>query len=229
MGHQRCRCNQHLYCPMASIPPKAGKSLLRRISHRRWIRHVCLPLQTKRRSHRCHGNHPYQPKISIFGQFTCHPQWNSNMMDYDYSILTLSSQVDVTDPDVAIIPIAAKEYPGGMDAIITGWGMTNPNINRPPTQLQLAETNLVSAEDCKASEETASTADAWETLAVHLSSLTQMMVSPTWLETPPSEPQTAPPPPQECGPRTLLSRIGSTASSLPNFSLFQTLIFLYHS
>merc|ERR1712135_113421 len=21
-------------------------------------------------------------------------------------------------------------YPGGMDAIITGWGMTNPNINR---------------------------------------------------------------------------------------------------
>merc|ERR1712136_157378 len=133
--HQRCRCNQHLYCPMASIPPKARKPFLRRISHRRWIRHVCLPLQTKRRSHRCHGNHL---------------QWNSNMMDYDYSILTLSSQVDVTDPDVAIIPIAAKEYPGGMDAIITGWGMTNPNINRLPTQLQLAETNLVSAEDCKA-------------------------------------------------------------------------------
>jgi len=91
-----------------------------------------------------------QPKISVKGQFTCHPQWNSNMMDYDYSIVTLSSEVDVTDPDVAIIPIAAKEYPGGMDAIITGWGMTNPNINRLPTQLQLAETNLVSAEDCKA-------------------------------------------------------------------------------
>merc|ERR1712136_355506 len=180
-----------------------------------------------------------QPKISIFGQFTCHPQWNSNMMDYDYSIATLSSEVDVTDPDVAIIPIAAKEYPGGMDAIITGWGMTNPNINRLPTQLQLAETNLVSAEDCKAywdhaespivcnaSEETASTADAWEILAVHLSSLTQMMVSPTWLETPPSEPQTAPLPPRECGPRTLLSRTGSTASSLPNFSLSNVFIFI---
>merc|ERR1712136_172719 len=80
---------------------------------------------------------------------------------------------------------------------------------------------------CNASEETASTADAWETLAVHLSSLTQMMVSPTWLETPPSEPQTASPPPQECGPRTLLSRTGSTASSLPNFSLFQKLIFFH--
>merc|ERR1712126_273022 len=72
---------------------------------------------------------------------------------------------------------------------------------------------------CNASEETASTADAWETLAAHLSSLTQMMVSPTWLETPPSELQTAPLPPQECGPRTLLSRTGSTASSLPNFLL----------
>merc|ERR1711872_123944 len=74
---------------------------------------------------------------------------------------------------------------------------------------------------CNVSEETASTADAWETLAVHSSALTQMM------ESPPSEPQTAPPPPQECGPRTLLSRTGSTASSLPNFSLSNVDTFSY--
>merc|ERR1712168_1333084 len=43
-----------------------------------------------------------QPKISVKGQFTCHPDWNSNKMDYDYSILTLASEVDVTDPDIAI-------------------------------------------------------------------------------------------------------------------------------
>merc|ERR1712136_484205 len=108
--HQRCRCNQHLYCPMASIPPKARKPFLRRISHRRWIRHVCLPLQTKRRSHRCHGNHLHQPtKDQHF--------WTIHLPS------TMELQLDVTDPDVAIIPIAAKEYPGGMDAIITGWGM----------------------------------------------------------------------------------------------------------
>merc|ERR1712212_413601 len=90
-----------------------------------------------------------QPKYTITGAFQCHPDWNSNMMDYDYSILTLASDADVTDPDLAVIPIAAKEYPAGMDAIITGWGMTNSHINRLPTQLQLAETNLVSQEDCR--------------------------------------------------------------------------------
>merc|ERR1712142_878681 len=73
-----------------------------------------------------------------------------------------------------------------------------------------------SATVCNASETLESTADAWETLAVHLSSSTQMMVSPTWSETPPSVPQTAPQPPQECGPRTLSSKTGSSHSSLPN-------------
>merc|ERR1712212_1196712 len=69
---------------------------------------------------------------------------------------------------------------------------------------------------CNALETQESTADAWETLAVHLSSSTQMMVSPTWLETPPSVPQTTPSTPQESGPRTSSSRTGSRESSLPN-------------
>merc|ERR1712168_1092867 len=71
--------------------------------------------------------------------------------------------------------------------------------------------------ECNALEPTESTADAWETLAVHLSLLTQMMVSLTWLETPLSVPQTAAQKPQECGPRTSSSRTGSKNSSLPNF------------
>merc|ERR1712002_908835 len=91
-----------------------------------------------------------QPKYQVHGMFTCHPSYNSRKNDYDYSILTLASEVDVTDPDLAVIPIAAKEYPGGMAAQITGWGMTNSHINRLPTQLQLADTNLVSQEDCRA-------------------------------------------------------------------------------
>merc|ERR1712136_54231 len=177
MGHQRCRCNQHLYCPMASIPPKARKPFLRRISHRRWIRHVCLPLQTKRRSHRCHGNHLHQPT-----QTSTDSQPNFNLLKLTWYLLKTAK--------------------------LTGDHAESPTV-------------------CNASEETASTADAWVIPAVHLSSLTQMMVSLTWLETPPSEPQTAPLPPQECGPRTLLSRTGSTASSLPNFSLSNVVIFSY--
>jgi len=91
-----------------------------------------------------------KPKFSVLGQFTCHPDWNSNMMDYDYSIITLASEVDVTDPDLAVIPIATKEYPGGIDAVITGWGMVNSHVHQLPTQLQLAETNLVDIEECRA-------------------------------------------------------------------------------
>merc|ERR1712142_626244 len=86
-----------------------------------------------------------QPKYQVHGMFTCHPDWNSNKMDYDYSIITLASEVDVTNPDLAVIPIAAKEYPGGMAAQITGWGLTNSHLHQLPTQLQLADTFLVSA------------------------------------------------------------------------------------
>ena len=42
-----------------------------------------------------------QPKYQVHGMFTCHPDWNSNKMDYDYSILTLNSEVDVNDADVS--------------------------------------------------------------------------------------------------------------------------------
>merc|ERR1712179_548098 len=84
-----------------------------------------------------------------------------------------------------------------------------------------------SATVCNASETQESTADAWETLAVRLSSSTQMMVSPTWLETPLSVLQTAPSTPQESGPRTSSSRTGSKESSLPNF--FFSVVMLYRN
>merc|ERR1712055_265186 len=84
-----------------------------------------------------------------------------------------------------------------------------------------------SATVCNASETQESTADAWETLAVHSSSSTQMMVSPTLSETPPSVPQTALSTPQESGPRTSSSRTGSRESSLPN--LFIVVAILYRN
>merc|ERR1712168_211739 len=85
--------------------------------------------------------------------------------------------------------------------------------------------------ECNALELTESTADAWEIPAVHLSSLTQMMVSLTWSETLLSVPQTAAQRPQECGPRTSLSRTGSKISSLPNLfiAIFYRIILFYIS
>merc|ERR1711974_217141 len=102
--------------------------------------------------------------------------------------------------------------------LILTWGaMLNANPTGEPVE---------SATVCNASETWESTADAWETLAVHLSSSTQMMVSLTWSETPRSVPQTAPSTPQESGPRTSSSKTGSRESS-PN--LFLVVAILYRN
>merc|ERR1711970_1641288 len=47
----------------------------------------------------------HNPKYQSHGMFQCHPDWNSNIMDYDFSIITLSNPVDVNDPDLQAIPI----------------------------------------------------------------------------------------------------------------------------
>merc|ERR1712179_664574 len=168
------------------------------------------------------------PGQSHHGMFTCHPSYSSSNNDYDYSILTLQSDADLTDSNVAVVAIAQKEYPGGMAAQITGWGLTNSNWLIPSWSVLLNANPtgepVESATVCNASETQESTADAWETLAVHLSSSTQMMVSLTWLETPLSVPQTAPSTPQESGPRTSSSRTGSRESSLPNLLLIFVIV-----
>merc|ERR1712135_279086 len=82
-----------------------------------------------------------KPKYTIRGTFTCHPQYSTfPATDYDYSIVTLASNVDLNDADVSAIAIAK----------ITGWGKTHGNINQIPTQLQVATTPLMSQDDCAA-------------------------------------------------------------------------------
>merc|ERR1712179_517028 len=106
---------------------------------------------------------------------------------------------------------------------------TNSNLLIPswsvPLNANPTGEPVESATVCNASETQESTADAWETLAVHLLSSTRMMASPTWLETPLSVPQTAPSTPQESGPRTSSSRTGSRESSLPNLFLVVAIIY----
>jgi len=90
-------------------------------------------------------------KFTVRGSFTCHPQYSTfPATDYDYSIVTLASNVDLNDVDISAIAIANKEYPAGTIAQITGWGKTHGNINQIPTQLQVATTPLMSQDDCKA-------------------------------------------------------------------------------
>merc|ERR1712135_58712 len=45
-----------------------------------------------------------KPKFNIKGTFTCHPQYSTfPATDYDYSIVTLASNVDLNDADVSAI------------------------------------------------------------------------------------------------------------------------------
>merc|ERR1712179_149003 len=88
------------------------------------------------------------PKFTSHGMFECHPDWNSNIMDYDFSIITLSNPVDVNDPDVQAIPIAMKDYPANTPALITGWGRVIYQSSFHPNTLQMATTNLVSKQRC---------------------------------------------------------------------------------
>ena len=44
------------------------------------------------------------PKIKVRGTFTCHPQYSTfPATDYDYSIVTLASNVNLNDVDVSFI------------------------------------------------------------------------------------------------------------------------------
>ena len=49
---------------------------------------------------------------------------------------------------ISYIQVANKEYAAGTSAQITGWGLTNANLNNVPTQLQGATTTLVSLSQC---------------------------------------------------------------------------------
>jgi len=87
------------------------------------------------------------PKVSVKGSFTCHPSYSSRGNDWDYAVVALSSPIS-EDSDISYIAIASKEYAAGTSAQITGWGLTNANNNAVPTQLQGANTVLVSETDC---------------------------------------------------------------------------------
>merc|ERR1711936_1389817 len=87
--------------------------------------------------------------VSVHGNMECHPDWNSNKMDYDFSIMTLRSEVDLANPDLAVIPVASKQYPAGTEAMITGWGQyTHVNGQRADV-LQVAYTPLVDLHTCR--------------------------------------------------------------------------------
>merc|ERR1739838_362721 len=164
------------------------------------------------------------PKVSVKGTFTCRPSYSPrNNNDYDYAILTLASPIS-EDSDISYIQVANKEYAAGTSAQITGWGLTNANLNNVPTQLQGATTTLVSLSQCARTWGSSSLTDrmqcaggqgvnsgCMETLVVQL--LSRKDVPGTLSETPHGVQANAKPACHQSGPRTLLSTAGSKTSS----------------
>merc|ERR1711881_89990 len=91
------------------------------------------------------------PKVSIRGFFTCHPQYSSRNNDYDFSIIEMVSEVALgeNELDIATIAIPQQDYPAGTPAMITGWGRTHSQIHYHPDILQMAMTTLKDISECK--------------------------------------------------------------------------------
>uniref|UniRef100_F7BAQ6 Peptidase S1 domain-containing protein n=1 Tax=Ciona intestinalis TaxID=7719 RepID=F7BAQ6_CIOIN len=78
-----------------------------------------------------------------------HPSYNSQTIDYDYSMITVSALT--LNSDVAAIEVASQEYAAGTQALISGWGKTSGGIfGQIPHTLQFAYTDLISQLQCKA-------------------------------------------------------------------------------
>ncbi|CAK8676589.1 chymotrypsinogen A-like [Clavelina lepadiformis] len=79
----------------------------------------------------------------------CHPSYNSQTIDYDYSIIELQSDA-VYSSSVQPIVVASKEYLSGTQGLITGWGKTSGGVlGQIPDNLQYAYTYLISKEECQ--------------------------------------------------------------------------------
>lgn len=72
-----------------------------------------------------------------------HPSWNSNTMDYDVAVWTLSTSA--TGSPVATLASADRAVGTGL--LVTGWGRTSQN-GSPSTVLRKATVPLVSTTNC---------------------------------------------------------------------------------
>merc|ERR1711909_36057 len=133
------------------------------------------------------------PKVLIRGTFTCHPQYSTSpSTDYDYSIVTLASNVDLSDNDISALPSPTRntqlapslKSPDGERPTVTST-QSQPNsklplLHRcPKTTAQPSGDVSVSPTVCNASEEPEKTADAKEILVVHSLTKIQLMESGT--------------------------------------------------
>jgi len=86
-------------------------------------------------------------RISL-SAITDHPDYNSNTLDNDYSILTLSTPVTFSrEVSPACLPASTSQDYAGQVATVTGWGTTSSGGNQP-TVLNEVDVTIQTNADC---------------------------------------------------------------------------------
>ncbi|XP_066267224.1 chymotrypsinogen A-like isoform X1 [Branchiostoma lanceolatum] len=82
----------------------------------------------------------------------CHPQYSSNIIDYDICLLKLATPAVMSDK---VHPVCLGNYgdegsfPAGMSCYTSGWGKTSASSSNTPDILQQAMIPLISTSQCQ--------------------------------------------------------------------------------
>ncbi|XP_029464723.1 chymotrypsin-like protease CTRL-1 [Rhinatrema bivittatum] len=91
-----------------------------------------------------------QLQVKTISRAITHPYWNPNTMDYDITLLKLSSPAQF-HARISPVCLAATNdvLPSGIVCVTTGWGRLSGTTNATPARLQQVALPLVTVAACK--------------------------------------------------------------------------------
>ncbi|CAG2171274.1 unnamed protein product [Oppiella nova] len=84
---------------------------------------------------------------STISKVDIHANWNSQTIDWDYCVLTLTNNI-VKSSTVSTIDLVQTAPAHNSPAHLTGWGKTSGSTNTLPEKLQYTPMNIVSQVEC---------------------------------------------------------------------------------
>ena len=77
------------------------------------------------------------------------PSYNDRLIDYDISVLQLSSALTLNSNVAAVgLPSASTSWSAGTSSLVTGWGTTSEGSSSLPSALQGVTVQIVSQSSC---------------------------------------------------------------------------------
>ncbi|KAJ3659654.1 hypothetical protein Zmor_011331 [Zophobas morio] len=79
------------------------------------------------------------------------PNYNDRLIDYNISVLQLSSALTLNSDVAAVgLPSASTSWPAGTTSLVTGWGSTSEGSSSLPSSLQGVTVEIISQSACSA-------------------------------------------------------------------------------